>query len=82
MTKRNVRPVDRQLSGPPTSRFPEQLETPRMVLTRPTEADLPDLMSMHTDPLVMATLGGLRTPEEVEAMHRRLLDSWEQEGFG
>ena len=40
--------------------FPERLETLRLVLTRPADADLPDLVALHTDPRVMATLGGLR----------------------
>ena len=63
-------------------RFPERLETSRLVLSRPAAADLPDLLALHTDPLVMATLGGLRSPEELEAMHRRLLSFWERDGFG
>jgi ribosomal-protein-alanine N-acetyltransferase len=37
---------------------------------------------MHTDPRVMATLGGLRSPEELDALHRRLLGTWERDGFG
>ena len=61
---------------------PERLETPRLVLTRPTDADLPDLTALHTDPRAMATLGGLRTPEELDALHRRLLSCWERDGFG
>jgi RimJ/RimL family protein N-acetyltransferase/GrpB-like predicted nucleotidyltransferase (UPF0157 family) len=68
--------------GPAAPAFPGRLETPRLVLTRPTEADLPDLTAMHSDPRVMATLGGLRTPEELDAMHRRLLAGWERDGFG
>jgi RimJ/RimL family protein N-acetyltransferase len=62
--------------------FPARLETPRLLLSRPSDADLPDLMAMHTDPRVMATLGGLRTPDELEAMHQRLFRFWERDGFG
>jgi ribosomal-protein-alanine N-acetyltransferase len=62
--------------------FPARLETPRLLLSRPTDADLPELTALHTDERVMVTLGGLRTPEELEAMHRRLLGSWERGGFG
>jgi RimJ/RimL family protein N-acetyltransferase len=62
--------------------FPEQVETRRLLLGRPTEADLPDLTALLTDPRVMATLGGLRTPEELEARHRRLFADWERDGFG
>jgi RimJ/RimL family protein N-acetyltransferase/GrpB-like predicted nucleotidyltransferase (UPF0157 family) len=64
------------------SAVPERLETPRLVLTRPTAADGADLIAMHSDPRVMATLGGLRTAEELEAINRRLLATWEQAGFG
>jgi [ribosomal protein S5]-alanine N-acetyltransferase len=62
--------------------FPERLETPRLLLTRPTDADRTDLIAMHSDPRVMATLGGMRTPEELEGINQRLLASWEQTGFG
>jgi RimJ/RimL family protein N-acetyltransferase len=62
--------------------FPARLETPRMILSRPTDADRPDLIAMHSDPRVMATLGGLRTPEELAAMHERLSASWDKDGFG
>jgi RimJ/RimL family protein N-acetyltransferase len=65
-----------------TTPFPERLETPRLYLTRPVDADLPDLTAMHTDPRVMATLGGLRPPEDLVAMHRRQFVSWGQVGFG
>jgi ribosomal-protein-alanine N-acetyltransferase len=66
----------------PRSLIPERLETPRLTLSRPTASDLPDLTAMHNDPRVMATLGGLRSPAEVEALHERLLAGWERVGFG
>jgi RimJ/RimL family protein N-acetyltransferase len=62
--------------------FPARLETPRLVLTRPTDADRADLDAMHTDPRVMATLGGPRSPEELEAGNRRLFAWWGDDGFG
>jgi [ribosomal protein S5]-alanine N-acetyltransferase len=62
--------------------FPERLETSRLILTRPTDADMPDLVAMHTDPKVMATLGGLRTPEGLVALHDRLFGTWARDGFG
>ena len=62
--------------------FPERVETYRLVLSRPADADLPDLVTLHTDPRVMATLGGLRTAEGLDAMHRRLFDCWDRDGFG
>jgi [ribosomal protein S5]-alanine N-acetyltransferase len=60
---------------------PERLETPRLLLSRPTAADRSDLLTFYTDPRVMATLGGLRTPDELDAVLRRLLDNWERVGF-
>ncbi len=60
---------------------PERLETARLVLTRPVPEDLPDLNAMHSDPRVMATLGGLRTAEELEAMNERLFAAWRRDGF-
>jgi ribosomal-protein-alanine N-acetyltransferase len=71
-----------RLEGGPAAVVPERLQTPRLLLSRPADADLPDLTAMHTDPRVMATLGGLRSPEELDALHRRLLGSWERDGFG
>src|SRR4051794_8495007 len=63
-------------------KFPQRLKTPRLLLSRPADADLPDLVAMHTDPRVMATLGGLRTAEDLDAMHRRLFACWDRDGFG
>ena len=60
----------------------DRRETGRLILSRPRAADLPDLVAMHTDPEVMATLGGLRSPDELDAMHQRLLTTWERDGFG
>lgn len=64
------------------TQYPERLETPRLLLSRPSEADLPELTEMHTDPRVMATLGGLRPAEELAARHRRYFENWERDGFG
>ncbi len=75
-------PATQQVEGQSADPFPERVETPRLLLLRPTEADLSDLVAMHTDPQVMATLGGLRSPEELEATHRRLFACWERDGFG
>lgn len=62
--------------------IPERVETPRLILTRPTAADMPELTAMHTDPVVMATLGGPKTPEELAAMNARMFGAWETRGFG
>ncbi len=62
--------------------YPERLASARLLLSRPTVADLPDLVAMHTSPEVMATLGGLRTAEELAALHDRFFAAWVRDGFG
>jgi RimJ/RimL family protein N-acetyltransferase len=57
-------------------------KTERLSLRRPTEADLPDLLAMYRDPVVMATLGGLRDEEWTRAAITRTTVHWEQHGFG
>lgn len=64
------------------SLYPTRVETPRLVLTKPTPADLAELEAMHTDPRVMATLGGLLSPEELQERHRQYFAFWERDGFG
>ena len=58
------------------------LHTERLVLRRPTRADLPDLLRMYRDPDVMATLGGVRTAAETEATLARLIGHWDAHNFG
>src|SRR5947209_5986999 len=65
-----------------TTAFPGNLQTPRLSLSRVSGADLPELLAMHQDPRVMATLGGLRPLEELQARHQRNLDHWRKHGFG
>jgi RimJ/RimL family protein N-acetyltransferase len=60
----------------------EVVYTPHLVLTRPTERDLPELARMHRDPQVMATLGGVRSDSELATFHEELLAHWERYGFG
>jgi RimJ/RimL family protein N-acetyltransferase len=74
--------IETVLKSLPRPAYPEQVETARMVLTRPVAADLNDLDAMHSDGRVMATLGGLRTREELDASNRRLSACWEDDGFG
>jgi RimJ/RimL family protein N-acetyltransferase/GrpB-like predicted nucleotidyltransferase (UPF0157 family) len=73
--------VEGALRPPRVEAFPARVETARLVLARPTEADFPDLLAMHGDPRVMATLGGLRSREELDAANGRLMAGWEQAGF-
>ena len=49
---------------------------------RPGERDLPDLIRLHADPRVMATLGGPRDAAATEAQLRDFDAHWERHGFG
>ena len=55
----------------------DELRTKRLVLRRPTPADRDDVLRMHTDPEVMATLGGVRTEAESDEILRRLIAHWD-----
>ncbi len=53
------------------------LWSPAISVPRPSGAflaDLPALEAMHTDPSVMATLGGMTIPEELSALSN---DHWQ-----
>ncbi|WP_169978003.1 GNAT family N-acetyltransferase [Tautonia rosea] len=56
--------------------------TARLRLGRPSWADLDDYVRMNADPVVMATLKGVRSREETEAIFGRLMDHWNHFGFG
>jgi ribosomal-protein-alanine N-acetyltransferase len=60
----------------------DERQTARLLLTRMSEADLPELRRMHQDPRVMATLGGVQPPERVESWVRAQLAHWREHGFG
>lgn len=60
----------------------ESLLTPRLHLRRMTADDLDDLTRMHLDPRVMATLGGVRSPEHTSDWLQRQMGHWERCGFG
>jgi [ribosomal protein S5]-alanine N-acetyltransferase len=59
----------------------EEIRTNRLLLRRPSPADLDDLLVMHQDPRVMATLGGVRTPEQIKSFFTRWMDDWDRNGF-
>lgn len=44
--------------------------------------DLDDLTRMHLDPRVMATLGGVRSPDETREWLAQKMEHWRQYGFG
>jgi ribosomal-protein-alanine N-acetyltransferase len=62
--------------------FPDSFTTARLQAERLMAAHLSELRRMHTDPVVMAHLGGLRTPDQTAAYLDRNLRHWEEQGFG
>lgn len=61
----------------------ETFETDRLRAHRVRHDDLDDLVRMHTDPAVMATLGGKAWSfDETRAFLDRLNDHWDSHGYG
>ncbi|MFD5465018.1 GNAT family N-acetyltransferase [Kitasatospora sp. NPDC127059] len=61
-----------------------RIETPRLVLRRWRESDVPVMAQVHGDPEVMRWIGEGRalTPEESRRAVERFENTWETEGFG
>jgi len=62
--------------------FPDSFTTARLQAERLTAGHLGELRRMHTDPVVMAHLGGLRSPDQTALYLDRNLRHWEEQGFG
>jgi RimJ/RimL family protein N-acetyltransferase len=60
----------------------EALRTPRLRLERVRAPDRSDLARLYRDPRVMATLGGVRSAQEIDLGLARMLGHWERHGFG
>ena len=60
----------------------DRIETSRLLLTRPVEAEFPEYVRFNADPKVMATLGGVRTEAQAREIFDRMLGSWTAVGFG
>jgi [ribosomal protein S5]-alanine N-acetyltransferase len=60
----------------------DEIRTARLLLRPLSSGDLEDFMRMHRNPRVMATLGGVRTEEEIQSFLGRLLADWDKHGFG
>jgi ribosomal-protein-alanine N-acetyltransferase len=60
----------------------DELRTSRLLLARMRDGDLEDLVRMHRDPQVMATLGGIRAADETAQFLERQLVHWATHGFG
>ena len=58
-------------------------ETKRLHAARTSADDFDDLLRMHTDPAVMATLGGaVWSREETHGFLERVLHHWDRHGYG
>lgn len=60
----------------------ERFDTSRLYAERLRADHLADLLALHADPRMMATLGGVRTDAQTRAFLAANLDHWERCGFG
>lgn len=60
----------------------DEWQTARLRLTRMVPEDLDELVRMYQDERVMATLAGVRTPEQTRARLALHMADWERDGFG
>ena len=60
----------------------DELRTEQLLLERPDERDRAEMRAMHADTEVMATLGGIRTGRESDAIFDRLVAHWGAHDFG
>jgi [ribosomal protein S5]-alanine N-acetyltransferase len=71
-----------EVAVPAPATTADSVRTKRLVCTRMQLDDLDDIRRMHTDPTVMATLGGLKTDEFTVEFVQRQVDQWERHGYG
>lgn len=60
----------------------ETLETDRLIARRMCGSDFDELCRMYQDARVMATLGGVRTVQEIRELIQAGLAHWDRFGFG
>jgi RimJ/RimL family protein N-acetyltransferase len=60
----------------------ERRQTARLLLTRMRAQDFDQLHAFHSDPRLMATLGGVRSRDETQRLLDELVAHWDQHGFG
>ncbi|WP_256871644.1 GNAT family N-acetyltransferase [Nostoc sp. TCL26-01] len=60
----------------------EAFSTARMIAERLRFEHFAEIDTMHQDPQVMATLGGVRSPEQTRQFIDKNLEHWERYGFG
>ena len=58
------------------------LETDRLILRPPVDADFDSFCAFHADAEAMTWLGGLATPPVVWRIMRTIAGSWALDGFG
>ncbi|MBD2099200.1 GNAT family N-acetyltransferase [Trichocoleus sp. FACHB-591] len=57
-------------------------ETPRLLLRQFTQDDVDDLAAMYADPAVMTYLGGVRSYETTQQHIERIIQNYQDYGFG
>ena len=62
--------------------WPESYETARLRMERLRPEDFDELRRMHTDAVVMAHLGGVRTVQQTREYQEINLRHWRDRGFG
>jgi RimJ/RimL family protein N-acetyltransferase len=70
--------TDRTIHRP----LPYSFATPRLRAEPLRESDFDELRRMHTDPAVMAHLGGVRSEAQTREYHDVNLRHWREHGFG
>lgn len=60
----------------------ERVQTARLTLTRPVAQDLEAVRLLHGNADAMATLGGVRTPEQTRDWLASMDRHWTEHGFG
>lgn len=61
----------------------ETFDTDRLAARRVRADDAVDMHRLHTDPRVMAPIGGaIASWDEAEALTRRMIDHWARHGYG
>src|SRR5688572_13507202 len=61
---------------------PHHFQTDRLRAARLRTEDFADLLRMYQNPRVVATLGGLRSDDEIQRLLQVNLDHWDRHGFG
>ncbi len=60
----------------------DSFHTKRLVATRIRESDYADLCRMHSNPVIMEKLGGVRSNEVTSVFLREKMEHWDTYGFG